>query len=219
MQESFSKTVKSIASAYQSMYEPKIEEDLEEIEEGLWYTGSEITEAQKRYSPDYQFTHTPGDKESEKRLADLKAKHKGTDKRVVLQGRLGKNNPNAYKYSMKTKKNDPKSFAGTGAHSHQRIKKADAAHHDVYVYKKSLTPAQYKKAGDELEKKYPNRIPVTKAKTDENYAGNYGSSVASYGKEKDHESRYEKENPGKKWKDLPWGHKDSYSKHYDKNPA
>jgi hypothetical protein len=60
---------------------------------------------------------------------------------------------------------------------------------------------------------------IDEKKTDENYAGNYGSSVASYGKEKDHESRYEKENPGKKWKDLPWGHKDSYSKHYDKNPA
>ena len=140
MKESFSKTVHSIAAAYQSMYAPKeeveLEEDLEQIEDDLWYTGSEITEAQDRYSPDYQFTHTPGDKESEKRLADLKAKHKGTDKRVVLQGRLGKNNPNAWKYSKKTKENDPKNFAGSGAHSHQRIKKADAAHHDVYVYNK-----------------------------------------------------------------------------------
>jgi hypothetical protein len=52
----------------------------------------------------------------------------------------------------------------------------------------------------------------------EGYAGNYGSSVASYNREKDHEKRYEKENPGKKWKDLPWGHQQSHSAHYDKNP-
>lgn len=52
----------------------------------------------------------------------------------------------------------------------------------------------------------------------EGYAGNYGSSVASYGREKDHEKRYEKENPGKKWKDLPWGHQQSHSAQYDKNP-
>ena len=52
----------------------------------------------------------------------------------------------------------------------------------------------------------------------ENYAGNYGSSVASYNKERDHADRYEKENPGKKWKDLKWGHQDSLSKHYEKNP-
>lgn len=50
------------------------------------------------------------------------------------------------------------------------------------------------------------------------YAGNYGSSVSSYGREKDHEKRYEKENPGKKWKDLSWGHQQSHSAHYDKNP-
>jgi hypothetical protein len=55
--------------------------------------------------------------------------------------------------------------------------------------------------------------------TSENYAGNYGSSVSSYGREKDHEKRYEKENPGKKWKDLSWGHQQSHSSHYDKNPA
>lgn len=52
----------------------------------------------------------------------------------------------------------------------------------------------------------------------EGYAGNYGSSVPSYNREKDHEKRYEKENPGKKWKDLPWGHQQSHSAHYDKNP-
>jgi hypothetical protein len=59
----------------------------------------------------------------------------------------------------------------------------------------------------------------TEKSAEENYAGNYGSSVASYGKEKDHEKRYEKENPGKKWKDLSWGHQQSHSANYNKNPA
>jgi len=76
---------------------------------------------EERTSTSYQFTHKPGDSESEKRLADLKAKHKGTNQRVVMKGRLGKNNPNAKKYSYGYPKN---------------IAKADAAHHDVYVYDK-----------------------------------------------------------------------------------
>lgn len=57
-----------------------------------------------------------------------------------------------------------------------------------------------------------------KKSTDEGYAGNYGSSVSSYNREKDHEKRYEKENPGKRWKDLSWGHQQSHSANYDKNP-
>ena len=72
----------------------------------------------------------------------IKKSIKGTGKRVVLQGRLGKDNPNAHKYS----KNAPRAkyadgkrvnsdvSGKSGAHSHQRIQKADAAHHDVYVY-------------------------------------------------------------------------------------
>ena len=90
----------------------------------------ELDEARK--STSYQFTHKPGDAESEKKLADLKKSVKGTGKRVVLQGRLGKDNPNAHKYS-KAMQGKPGS-ASSGAHTHQRIKKADAAHHDVYVY-------------------------------------------------------------------------------------
>lgn len=74
-----------------------------------------------------------------------------------------------------------------------------------------------KSIGDSYKSMYEPK--VEEEKTDENYAGNYGSSVASYGKEQDHKNRYEKENPGKKWKDLPWGHQDSLSKHYNKNPA
>ena len=88
-----------------------------------------------RSSTSFQFTHKPGDAESEKKLADLKKSVKGTGKRVVLQGRLGKDNPNAHKYS-KANFGKPGS-ASTGAHTHQRIKKADAAHHDVYVYNKA----------------------------------------------------------------------------------
>ena len=120
----------------------KEEVQLEELEDGTFYDGSDMLgEAKERTSGSYQFTHTPGDAESEKKLADLKAQHKGTGKRVVLQGRLGKNNPNAHKYS-KANFGKPGS-ASSGAHTHQRIKKADAAHHDVYVYDKADTEYNY----------------------------------------------------------------------------
>lgn len=118
------------------------EVELEELDDGSFYDGSDMLgEAQERYSSSYQFTHKPGDAESEKKLADLKAQHKGTGKRVVLQGRLGKDNPNAHKYS-KAMQGKPGS-ASTGGHTHQRIKKADAAHHDVYVYDKADTEYTY----------------------------------------------------------------------------
>jgi gamma-glutamylcyclotransferase (GGCT)/AIG2-like uncharacterized protein YtfP len=104
---------------------------------------AELDEARK--SDSYQFTHKPGDAESEKRLADLKKSVKGTGKRVVLQGRLGKDNPNAHKYSKdapsakyKDGKRVNSDVSGkSGGHSHQRIQKADAAHHDVYVYNRN----------------------------------------------------------------------------------
>jgi hypothetical protein len=124
--------------AYASSQGKPVKEELEELEDGTFYDGSDMLgEAQARYSSSYQFTHKPGDAESEKKLADLKAAHKGTGKRVVLQGRLGKDNPNAHKYS-KANWGKPGS-ASSGAHTHQRIKKADAAHHDVYVYDKADT--------------------------------------------------------------------------------
>ena len=116
------------------MVEESVEEELEEIEDGVFFDGSEPLGEADRTSTSYQFTHTPGDAESEKKLADLKASVKGTNKRVVLQGRLGKNNPNAHKYS-KAAYGTPAS-ASSGGHTHQRIKTADAAHHDVYVYNK-----------------------------------------------------------------------------------
>jgi hypothetical protein len=110
---------------------------LEEQDDGTFYDGSDMLgEAQARYSDSYKFTHKPGDAESEKKLADLKAKTKGSGNRVVLQGRLGKNNPNANKYSMKNPAAKER-ISMSGSHSHQRIAKADAAHHDVYVYRKA----------------------------------------------------------------------------------
>ncbi len=66
------------------------------------------------------------------KINDLKAKvradnaKEGTKNKVILQGRLGKDNPNSSKYKSKS---TGKSFPG----SHQRIKLADASHADVYV--------------------------------------------------------------------------------------
>jgi hypothetical protein len=66
------------------------------------------------------------------KINDLKAKvradnaKEGTKNKVVLQGRLGKDNPNSSKYKSKF---TGKSFPG----SHQRIKLGDASHADVYV--------------------------------------------------------------------------------------
>lgn len=93
---------------------------------------SAVYEERKR-APGYVFTHHPGDADSEKTLKDLKSGVKGSNKRIVLQGRLGKDNPNAVKYQKASRK------AGTyptGGHPYQRIAKADAKHFDVYMYHK-----------------------------------------------------------------------------------
>jgi hypothetical protein len=130
---------------------------LEEQDDGTFYDGSDmIGEAQARYSDSYKFTHKPGDTESEKKLADLKAKTKGTGNRVVLQGRLGKNNPNAHKYSVKP--GGGKSDGQSVSHSHQRIAKADAAHHDVYVYRKAKTPSRSVTTKENTESMNPKTI-------------------------------------------------------------
>jgi hypothetical protein len=57
----------------------------------------------------------------------------GTSRRVVLQGRMGENNPNAHKYSVKNPPN-----VWSGSHSHQCIKLSDAATADVYIYNRYL---------------------------------------------------------------------------------
>ena len=64
-----------------------------------------------------------------KAIVKAEDKRNGTARRVVLQGRMGIANPNAYKYSVKNQARGP-----IGSHSHQRIKLADAATADVYIY-------------------------------------------------------------------------------------
>jgi len=51
--------------------------------------------------------------------------------RVCLRGRLGKNNPNAWKYQMRQK-----AYTGCGAHPYQMIHLSDAAYFDVYIYER-----------------------------------------------------------------------------------
>lgn len=96
-----------------------------------------LDEAQgKRSSPAYRMTVPLKDgqvhPDHSEKINDLKAKVRadnaknGTKNKVILQGRLGKDNPNASKYKSKF---TGKSFPG----SHQRIKLGDASHADVYV--------------------------------------------------------------------------------------
>lgn len=148
--DSVSDTVKKLQEKLDKNHngelDSKEETILEELEDGTYYDGSDMLgEASDRHSSSYQFTHKPGDEESEKKLADLKQATKGSGNRVVLQGRLGKNNPNAHKYSKhapraeyddKGKRSNGDVSGKSGYHSHQRIQKADAAHHDVYVYQR-----------------------------------------------------------------------------------
>jgi len=99
--------------------ENDLDADLSEDE--IWIEEETVAEARKRGSPNYLFTHKPGDAESEAKLAD--AKKKG---RVALQGRLGKNSPHADHYKNK------KMWHGGSQGKYQRIKKAHASHFDVY---------------------------------------------------------------------------------------
>lgn len=148
----------------------------------------ELDEARK--STSYQFTHKPGDPESEKRLADLKASVKGTGKRVVLQGRLGKDNPNAHKYSKdapRAKYVDGKRVNSdvsgkSGAHSHQRIQKADAAHHDVYVYNRNES-AELEEASNlritKVYNKFPKKATYAVHNPDRSYFKEFDSEDAA----------------------------------------
>jgi len=193
--------------------------DLELLDDGTYYDGSDMLgEAQARTSSSFQFTHKPGDAESEKKLADLKAQHKGTNKRVVLQGRLGKDNPNAHKYSKDApkatyangKRTNVDQNAKSGAHSHQRIRKADAAHHDVYVYDKADTQYDFDSviteaihADDYHATSEPSQFgghrPIVKHKEKGTvmYAGGKSYSTAAKAKEGAHAylSAYEKRGP------------------------
>ena len=53
-----------------------------------------------------------------------------TQYRVVLAGRLGKNNPNAHKYSS------PRARRTVNTPAYSMIHKADAAFFDVYIYER-----------------------------------------------------------------------------------
>ena len=95
------------------------------------------TNTENRHSTSYVTTvehHTEIGKEYVKtlrRLVKIEDELNGTNRRVMLQGRMGKNNPNAYKYSVKNPPN-----VWSGSHSHQCIKLGDAATADIYIYNK-----------------------------------------------------------------------------------
>ena len=67
-----------------------------------------------------------------KRRSKIDGKHY----RVVLKGRLGENNENAFKYSKNCSRPWTWGYQTFGAHSHQNIKLDDAAYADMYVYKR-----------------------------------------------------------------------------------
>lgn len=95
-----------------------------------------IKNIENRYSTSYVTTvdhHSEIGKEyveTLRRLVKVEDELNGTRRRrVMLQGRMGENNPNAYKYSVKNPPN-----VWSGSHSHQCIKLSDAATADVYIY-------------------------------------------------------------------------------------
>lgn len=96
----------------------------------------------------------------------------------------------------------------------------DSPAHNHKGFKKAISslPTKYKSTHSDTKTMSGSSMHGEAVQKEYGYAGNYGSSVSSYNREKDHEKRYEKENPGKRWKDLSWGHQQSHSSHYDKNP-
>ena len=90
----------------------------------------------KRYSTSYQFTVDPMSTSDMERVKSLKEFVKNMNAqfpnnealRVCLKGRLGRNNPNAFKYHKGGERR------GYGAHAYQSISLKDASRYDVYVY-------------------------------------------------------------------------------------
>lgn len=86
-------------------------------------------------SKNYMFTYIPGNAESDVEMLQLKEYVKfmleefNVRLRIVKAGRLGKNNPNAWKYRSASRY-----YKGCGGHPYQYIKKSDAVKFDVYVY-------------------------------------------------------------------------------------
>jgi hypothetical protein len=93
-----------------------------------------------RYSTSYIFSYNPSDENDVKKLKELKESIKkqnktvGAKKRVLLVGRLGENNPNAFKYRKGGEYNSVDKPSWFGGHAYQTIRVADAAYFDVYVY-------------------------------------------------------------------------------------
>ncbi len=94
----------------------------------------------KRYSTSYIETIEHKTEEGRKKIAmarDL-LKHMNLAsgvpaKRLVLMGRLGKNNPNAVKYRKAAKVKNPWGYRSS---AYQYIKLDDAAYVDMYMYDK-----------------------------------------------------------------------------------
>ena len=99
-----------------------------------------IVEYKDNHSSEYIVTvrhHTPIGKkiiERARRHAKAKGFYDGKKYRIVLAGRMGEDNPNAHKYSVKTPKAQRNAWCG--GHSHQNIKLKDAAYADVYIYER-----------------------------------------------------------------------------------
>ena len=55
---------------------------------------------------------------------------------VKLQGRLGNNNPNAFKYSKNASRSWTWAYQTFGPHNHRTIRLADADHVDLYIYER-----------------------------------------------------------------------------------
>ena len=78
-----------------------------------------------RTSSNYVFTFDRGDVDGMNRLKAIREQYAGSDMRVCIKGRLGKNNPAAATYKAKTKYK---------RNAYQTINLADASRFDVYVY-------------------------------------------------------------------------------------
>ncbi len=99
----------------------------------------------------FAFTHTPGDTESERKLAKLKSvvsDHNKTSDfklRVLAKGRMGKDNPNAEKY----KRDHTGRTARPNSHGYQTITLSDAKHHDLYVAPRNKSDASNRSYEDQ----------------------------------------------------------------------
>ncbi len=99
-----------------------------------------LLEAPAKRTNAFVFTHTPGDERSEKKLAALKDAVKGSDLRVSMMGRLGKNNPDAKDY----RPSGPKRNSNT-------IAVKSAKKFDVYVHDKTHSNAYKVEKGSKYD--------------------------------------------------------------------